>query len=217
MAVKEAVCDVSHSRVGEVSVRGLRERNRARTHDDIIAAALDLFETKGFDATTTEDIAAAAGVSPRTFFRYFDTKLDVVMAAKGGEAEFDVHAALLARPADESPIAALRNVIGEPMRALSSGDTDLVRQYCIMMATPSLRALQLEHFHEHEREIAAAFAERLGRKPDDLGAKMMAAAVGAALRTAFEQWIGACAKPGRLWPVVDQALTMLERGFGSVE
>ena len=89
---------------------GLRERKKARTREAIIDAALDLFGRKGFDATTIEDIAAAADVSPRTFFRYFDSKVDLVMAHN--EAHGDKIAPLIAaRPASEGPLEALRQVM----------------------------------------------------------------------------------------------------------
>jgi AcrR family transcriptional regulator len=79
------------------AAQGLRERKKARTREAIIDAALDLFGSKGFEATTIEDIAAAAEVSPRTFFRYFDSKPDLIMARSGGK-EHEIGPRLAARP-----------------------------------------------------------------------------------------------------------------------
>lgn len=200
-----------------MSLSRLRERNKARTRDDIIEAALGLFESRGYDATTCEEIAAAAEVSTRTFFRYFDTKLEVVMAAKGDEhREQNFFTMLAARPADEGPVDALRNAVREPMAELQAGGTIAARQYCLMMLTPSLRALALEHFHEHEGELARAFALRLGRPDDDPGARVLAAAAVAALRTAMDQWVAAGAQPDGLSPRIDEALDLLEHGLGGL-
>lgn len=200
-----------------MSLSRLRERNKARTRDDIIEAALRLFETRGYDATTCEEIAASAEVSTRTFFRYFDTKLDVVMAAKGDEhREQDFFVMLTARPAAESPVEALRNAVREPMARLQESGTLATRQYCLMMLTPSLRALAFEHFHEHESELARAFAIRLDRPSEDPGAGVLAAAAVAALRTAVDQWVASGAPPGGLVPRVDDALDLLEHGFSAL-
>lgn len=200
-----------------MSLSRLRERNRARTHDEIIEAALGLFETKGYDSTTCEEIAAAAEVSTRTFFRYFDTKLDVVMAAKGDEhRELDFFTMLAARPADEGAVEAFRNAVHVPLAELEAGGTLAARQYCLMMLTPSLRALAFEHFHEHEDELARAFAARLGRPSDDPAARVFAAAAVAALRTAMDQWVLAGVPPGGLIPRVDAAIDLLEHGFGDL-
>jgi len=200
-----------------MSLSRLRERNKARTRDEIIEAALALFETNGYNATTCEEIAAAADVSTRTFFRYFDTKLDVVMAAKGDEhREQDFSVLLDARPADEGPIEAFRNAIREPLRELEAGGTLAARQYCLMMLTPSLRALAFEHFHEHEAELARAFAARLGRPIDDPAARVFAAAAVAAIRTAMDQWVAAGIPPGGLMTRVEAAIDLLEHGFGAL-
>jgi AcrR family transcriptional regulator len=197
---------------------GLRERNKARTRDEIIEAALDLFEARGYDATTVEDIAEAAGVSPRTFFRYFDGKLEVVMAAKFGEHrqhEFDFGELLMARPPDEPPLVALRQVLAVPLEALRDGDV-AIRQYRLLMGTPSLRALSLEHFTEHEAELVRGFAARLGVGDDDLRARMLGTAVCATLRTVVEGWLSTGADPDELEVELDRALAMLDEGFGSV-
>ena len=119
------------------AANGLRERKKARTREAIIDAALDLFASKGFEATTIEDIAAAADVSPRTFFRYFESKVDLVMARN--EAHGDkIGPLIVARPASEGPLEALRQVIQQTMCELLA-DPSVVRELQVMMGTPTLR------------------------------------------------------------------------------
>src|ERR1700749_5229695 len=89
---------------------GLRERKKARTRAAIRQEALRLFREQGYQATTVEQIAAAAEVSPSTFFRYFPTKEDVVLQ---DDMDTRVLDAFARQPGDLSPIAAVRAALRE--------------------------------------------------------------------------------------------------------
>ena len=89
---------------------GLRERKKLRTREQITEAAIRLFAERGFDGTTVDDIAEAADVSRRTFFRYFARKEDVVLAWKQEAAE-ELRRALAQRPAGEAPLDAVQGAI----------------------------------------------------------------------------------------------------------
>ncbi|MBN2204296.1 MAG: TetR family transcriptional regulator, partial [Thermoleophilia bacterium] len=154
------------------AAQGLRERKKLRTREAIIDAALDLFEHKGYDATTIEDIAAAAEVSPRTFFRYFESKLDLIMARSGPE-HATIGRLLAERPAGEGLLESVRAaVVGELERQLA--DPSVVREMQVMLTTPSLRKLAREHFDDEEAELVVAVADRLGVDADDLTAQVTA-------------------------------------------
>ncbi len=190
---------------------GLRERKKARTREAIIDAALDLFGRKGFDATTIEDIAAAADVSPRTFFRYFDSKVDLVMAHN--EAHGDKIAPLIAaRPASEGPLEALRQVMQQMLLELLA-DPSVVREFQVMMSAPTLRKLAREHFYEEEAELVSAFAARLGTDDADLTANVMAGAAASAIWAVIDRWLAEGTEVERLPPMIDEAFTLLERGL----
>ena len=190
---------------------GLRERKKARTREAIIDAALDLFAHQGFDATTIEDIAAAADVSPRTFFRYFDSKVDLVMAHN--EAHGDKVAPLVvARPANEGPLEALRQVMQQMLLELLA-DPSVVREFQVMMSAPTLRKLAREHFYEEEAELVSAFAARLGTDETDLTANVMAGAAASAIWAVIERWLAEGSDVERLPPMIDEAFTLLEQGF----
>ncbi|MDQ4057960.1 MAG: TetR family transcriptional regulator [Actinomycetota bacterium] len=89
---------------------GVRERKKQAARKALTDAALTLFEMKGFDATTVNQIAHLAGMSPRTFFRYFETKEDVVFQDAPSHLE-ELRARLRSRPASESNDAALRGAL----------------------------------------------------------------------------------------------------------
>ena len=192
---------------------GLRERKKARTREAIITAAIDLFERQGYDETTVEEIAAAADVSPRTFFRYFDSKLDVIFSHEEGRE--DIYAAFATRPAHESVIEATHQVLKQKIAHEFAGDDLMLRTHQIAFRTPSLRAMSREHIQEEQENIAAVFAQRLGTAPDALEPRLLAAAIGGAMSTVFETW--ACQdKPTTesLLALADEAFAVLERGAG---
>src|SRR3984893_4957161 len=104
---------------------GLRERKKARTRASIREHALRLFREQGYHKTTVEQIAAAAEVSPSTFFRYFPTKEDVVLQ---DDMDIRMMAAFEQQPPGLGPIAAVRGAIREGLRSYNQADLDIVRE-----------------------------------------------------------------------------------------
>src|SRR3954471_17826102 len=100
---------------------GLRERKKERTRRALASAALRLFDERGYEETTISDIAAAADVSPRTFFSYFPSKDDVVFAEMD-ERLADVRAGLAERTPGETPLATFRRVADALLRAITAED-----------------------------------------------------------------------------------------------
>lgn len=196
------------------AAHGLRERKKARTRDAIIDAALDLFERNGYDATTVEDIAAAAEVSPRTFFRYFESKLDLIMARSGDKHE-GLGPSIAARPAEESLLEAVRHAMRDDLEH-QLADPLVVREIQVMLTEPSLRNLAREHFDEEEAGMVAAVADRLGLDVDDLAAHIATGMIASTLWTTVNRWTAAGAEVERLEPMLDEAFALLESGLAGL-
>ena len=190
---------------------GLRERKKAQTREAIVAAALDLFERKGYDATTIDEIADAADVSPRTFFRYFDSKVEVVMDHKGDDD--DLLDRLQERPAEESPIQAMCAVMCDELSRLVEDNTLFVRQMRLMLNTPSLHALAREHFNEHEQDILTECARRLDLPTSDLRAHVVASALSNTIWTVVSLWVAEEGSPERLLEMITDACALLSSGL----
>jgi AcrR family transcriptional regulator len=147
---------------------GLRELTRASVRDQIAEQALLLFDEKGFDATTVDDIAAAVGISARSFFRYFPTKEDAVIGDPSALAGV-IRDAAAARPADESAWVALRRAL-DPFEVTDRADiTRGLRHMRVMMSTASLRARNVEKHIVWAVNLEPVIIERLGaeRVPSD--------------------------------------------------
>lgn len=191
--------------------RGLRDRKKEQTRLAICGAALQLFERQGFEGTTVDDIADAANVSSRTFFRYFDSKIDVVLAHKHEEGE-SLRDLLMARPPDEGPIEAVHAVFRDRLAAIKE-NPDMVRQFRVLMSSPTLRKVAADHFQDNKSELVEAFADRLQTSPDDLAPRVLAAALSETIWVIIERWVATGSDPEQLGPIIDDAFMRLRNGI----
>ncbi|HEY3238145.1 MAG TPA: TetR family transcriptional regulator [Acidimicrobiia bacterium] len=191
---------------------GLRERHRRRTEALLEEAALRLFEARGFDLVTVDDIAAAADVSRRTFFRYFATKEDVVLADQPRRLE-ELREALAVRPPDEPALTALRQALLSLAGGHEQDRERLLRRAKLMRATPSLQIRFMGAQRTWEQAVTEMVADRLGVDPlVDLRPGVIAASALASLRTAVSLWVTADGK-GDLQAMVTEALDLLDGGL----
>ena len=168
----------------------LRERRRLATQAEIEQVALDLFARHGSERTTVDDIAAAAGVSPRTFFRYFATKED---AALGAIRAFD--AALAGRLEDRvgssTSLADLEDCIADVLTTLSaeSGSIErMLRVRCLVIEDAGLRGALLLLVAEQTTAYFARVAAATGAASVDLRTRVLAETLGAGVRATLDDW-----------------------------
>lgn len=185
---------------------GLRERKKRERRQRIQDAAIDLFERQGFEATTIEEIAAAADIAPRTFFSYFDTKDDVVLADYADRLGRILHE-LDQRPADEPAWEALRASFSTVAADYESEADRLRRRFTIMASTPSVFARSLQLQAGWEQSLAERLPTRLGSTPDDPRPRLLAATALAVMRASLQHWLttpGAPALPQLVQRAFDQ-------------
>lgn len=189
---------------------GLRERKKVRTRRSIQDAALRLFAEQGYDATTVDQIAEAADISPSTFFRYFPTKEDTVFAD-----EYDplLVAAIESQPADATPIEAVRGALRTTFAAIFEADKDtLLQRMQLTLRTPALRSRAFDNTRQAEELLAEAVAVRTGRPASDLTVRMLTAAAVAVMMQALEAWVDGDGE-NNLPAMMDHGLGQLESGF----
>jgi AcrR family transcriptional regulator len=194
---------------------GLRERKKEQTRRALEDAALDLFERQGFDHTTVEEIAAVCDVSPRTFFRYFATKDQVLF---GDEGEFsEMLADLEQRPADEPPLRSVRAVVDAKIESSADEPDRLVRRARVIAATPSLQIHGPYAEFAKLEAVVDALARRdaaAGIRPRLLELRLGVGVGFAAIRAALDTWI-ADGATGDLFAMVDEAFNRVEAGLGT--
>lgn len=166
---------------------GLRDRKKAATRARITDAAMALFLKQGFEATTVDDIAAAADISRRSFFNHFASKEDVAAAWQDGTGAM-LAAEVAARPADEAPIDMARNALLGLVRRHDPREAQALAEFS--HRTPALKAREATKYQGLEDALRHALAARTGRKDDDLELRIVAAVAIALLRIASDYWFG---------------------------
>jgi AcrR family transcriptional regulator len=183
----------------------LRERQRAQVRADIRLAAYRLFAAHGFDSVTTEQIAAAAGVSPSTFFRHTATKEELLLdpVRRGGEA---IASLLEERPSGEPPDVALARAIEARTAAFQDSESEQWR--AAILTAPSLLEKLTVLAPEDKSRLVKLTAARIGTDPDhDTGPALLVHLAFAAADFAFQQWVRTSADNHRpLQVLVSEAL-----------
>lgn len=189
----------------------LRERRKRRTQDAIIDAALELFEEKGYDAVTVDEIAAAAEVSPRTFYRYFPTKEDVLIVDP--EVDAAMRAALVERRSGETDVDFVARVM---TTALTARRPERARRgYQLLQTTPALQSRMYQLVWHDRGHITEALLASSPRTPGtELRARIITHAVTDAIRVAVAFWI----QSGQRGPVsshCERAMAYLREAFST--
>jgi AcrR family transcriptional regulator len=193
---------------------GLRELKKARTRASIREHALRLFREQTYQGTTVEQIAAAAEVSPSTFFRYFPTKEDIVLQ---DDMDTRMIEALERQPADLGPLTAVRAATREVFTSYTAADLDLLGETtALTMTVPEVRARAMDEFARTITVVAEALAKRAGRPADDLAVRATAGAVIGVIMSVtmpWENWSSDRRTLEDMFERIDQALALLEAGL----
>jgi len=190
---------------------GLRERTRQAMRDELAELALRMFVDRGFDETTVDDVARAAGMSKRTFFRYFPSKEDVIFGGVDDLGE-QVAEEIRARPAGEDPWECLRVVLGRWEGRIHASRRELANLRLIE-STPSLRARMHQKRDRLRQQVGDALRGRPGSGLDVFTADLLTNAAGAALDTVSREWLRSDGTADRA-ALVDRAFALLKPDLG---
>ncbi|GIJ51735.1 hypothetical protein Val02_86210 [Virgisporangium aliadipatigenens] len=189
------------------AVAGLRELKKQRTRAAIQEHALRLFTEQGYDATTIEQIAAAAEISPATFFRYFPTKEDLLI-----QDDHDplLTAALLAAPPDMPTVAAVRKAMRDVFGNMPEEQLASIKvRLRMIVSVPSARARAIDNIMASVDVLAEPLGRRQGVPATDPRVRAQAGALIGAMTAGALGWVGDDG-PGDLRDVVDDALAALD-------
>ena len=194
--------------VAEASIRRGRPPGTSRRELELIS--LRLFTDQGFDNTTIEQIAAEAGVSKRTFFRYFSSKADVLWSEFNREVDV-IRAALAQVPAEMPMMDAIRRAVVTANHYGPRDVPELRMRMNLIGSVPALQSSAAIHYDAWERAISDFAAIRIGQPAGSLYPLAVGRATLAACRAAYDRW--SARADADLTFYLDAALTALAAGF----
>jgi len=195
---------------GAAATAARRGRPPATSGRELRQIALRLFTQNGFESTTIDQIASEAGVSERTFFRYFTSKSSVLWADFDTEVEA-IRDALAAVPCDVPMMRAIRQAVVSANHYQASDVPELRARMNLIASVPALSWSAAEHYDAWERAVSEFAARRLGLPADSLYPLAIGRAVLATCRAAYDRW--SARADADLTGYLGAALAALEAGF----
>ncbi len=192
---------------------------RHRVRQDLSAAAMRLFATKGYEATTVDEIAAAAGVARRTFFRHFRSKEEAIFPDHD-DTLVRVQAVLDSAEPGEHPLDTVCRGITEVLRMYAESPEVSVERYRLTREVPALREHEIASVARYDRLFTRYLlghfdeAEHRAGSDDPLLAEVAASAVVAAHNHVLRRWLRGGGK-GDVEAQLDHAFTIIRRTFGT--
>src|ERR1700741_2124284 len=197
----------------------LRQRKRQHTRQELISAAMRLFERKGYEQTTVAEIAGAAGVSTKTFFNYFASKDEVLFPHLSRRIDSAVALIEQRGPDDqmaEVVVAAMQHMLADALTEEVGGGLGAVR-LPMLLSVPAVQAATLHRYFLAENQLAHALQRAYS---DVLDSASAAAVIGSVMGAAIAAAV-VCLQEGntmqQLQVAVDRAVGMAIRGIGNVE
>jgi AcrR family transcriptional regulator len=166
--------------------QGLRERKRHETSERIIEQGLRLFVKNGYEATTLEAIAEAAGISRRTLFYYFKSKEDILLAAHDSGFREALRPAMLDEPSDQTPLEAVQKCLVKLASRYETKESVIFDR--LMQSTEALRARKEAVFVETEQILLQAMGELWPSPGRRDGLRLVAMVAMGTLRLALDKW-----------------------------
>ena len=190
----------------------LRERKKDATRRALVQSANRLFQIAGYEATTIDEVCNGAGISRRTFFRYFPDKETLAFPHRDERLQRFIDL-LSNAPADESPVRSLRRISQLFAKEYMQNRESLLAQQRLIQTAPALLAREHEIDSDWEAGMAKTFRIRYGKGHEaELRARVLAGAAIGVIRATMRHWFASGAKAD-LAELGDEALDRLERGF----